>query len=152
MNTSHARQVFPKAALYGAAGLILVSLMVAGAARLTDDGTVAMPDGTVTQTRALRFEDRKDGGVTILDASNGAVVEVVAPGTNGFIRGALRGLNRERLRRDIGAEPPFTLTLFEDGRLLLIDPTTNRSIDLGAFGRTQTETFVRLLTAKEGQS
>lgn len=152
MNTTHARQVFPKVALYGAAGLVLVSLMVAGAARLTDDGAVSLPAGAVTESRALRFEDRADGGVTIYDAATGEVVEIVAPGTNGFIRGALRGLNRERLRRDIGAQPAFNLTLFEDGRLLLIDPTTNRSIDLGAFGRTQTETFVRLLTAKEGQS
>ena len=72
-------------------------------------------------------------------------VTVLAPGSNGFIRGVLRGLVRERKRRGIGAETPFRLSYLTDGRLLLADPATGRVIDLGAFGPTNTAAFARLL-------
>ena len=62
---------------------------------------------------------------------------VVAPGTNGFLRGVLRGLARERKLERSAIEPPFRLTRWADGRLSLEDPATGRRIDdLEAFGPT----------------
>ena len=58
----------------------------------------------------------------------------------------MRGLARERKRREIGPEPPFRLARAADGRLWLEDPSTGRRIDFIAFGPTNAQAFARLLT------
>jgi hypothetical protein len=40
---------------------------------------------------------------------------------------------------------PFRIALETDGRLLLSDPATGRTVDLRAFGPTNLEVFARLL-------
>jgi putative photosynthetic complex assembly protein len=105
------------------------------------------PGGGAVASRDLRFEDRADGGVGIVDARAGATIAAIAPGEGGFVRATLRGLARERRREELGREIPFRLTVWGDGRLTLEDPATGRFVDLGAFGQTQAETFARLITA-----
>ena len=73
------------------------------------------------------------------------MVETVAPGTNGFLRGTMRGLARERKRQGIGAELPFRMIGRADGRLTLEDPGTGRRVDLGSFGPTNAAAFARLM-------
>jgi putative photosynthetic complex assembly protein len=75
----------------------------------------------------------------------------VAPGTNGFLRATLRGLATERKRESQGAEVPFRLTAFADGRLTLLDPVTGRLVDLGAFGRTNEDAFAHLMLISVGR-
>lgn len=138
---------FPRGALLGAAALIGFALTAATTSRMTGVGTTAMPPAGILQARELRFEDRADGAVTVWDVEADRMVDVLAPGTNGFVRGALRGLARERRRNELSAQPPFRLILHEGGRLALEDPATGRSIDLEAFGPTNREAFARLLAA-----
>ncbi len=108
----------------------------------------APPAGERLLTRDLRFEDRADGSVAIVDAHDGVDVSVVPPGEGGFVRATLRGLARERRREDAGGrEIPFRVTVWQDGRLTLEDTATGRLVDLGAFGQTQVETFARLVIA-----
>lgn len=137
----------PRPALIGAAALVGVAIAAALTARLGDIGATRLELTTPLETRELRFADRADGAVVALDGQTGAVTDTFAPGTNGFVRGALRGLARERKRQDIGAEPPFRLTRWADGRVTLDDPTTGRVVDLVAFGPTNAAVFTRLLTA-----
>jgi putative photosynthetic complex assembly protein len=73
----------------------------------------------------------------------------VAPGTNGFLRGTLRGLARERKREGLDGTVPFRLSQTRAGHLLLTDPATGRFVDLGSFGPTNAAVFARLLTADE---
>jgi putative photosynthetic complex assembly protein len=138
---------FPRGALLGAAALVSLALISATAARVTGIGTTAMPPAAPVESRDLRFEDRADGAVAVYEVPGDRLVEVVPPGTNGFLRGALRGLARERKRQEIGVQPPFRLTRWADGRLSLEDPTTGRQIDLGAFGPTNAGAFARLMSA-----
>ncbi|MGI4875884.1 MAG: photosynthetic complex assembly protein PuhC, partial [Janthinobacterium lividum] len=71
---------------------------------------------------------------------------VLPHGTNnGFIRGVLRGMARDRLMRGVGKAPPFRLTLFGDGALTLFDPSTGRNVELGSFGPTNKQSFADLL-------
>lgn len=131
---------------FAALGVLMLAALVAVAAmRLTTplpDGSSASP---AVNTRALRFEDRVDGSIAVLDAERGAVIDTVAPGTNGFLRSAMRGLVRERKRRGLGDEMPFELVAHVDGRLTLLDPGTGRRIDLESFGPTNAGAFARLL-------
>lgn len=139
---------FPRGALFGAATLISLTLLSAAAARVSGIGTTRMPDSSPVESRELRFEDRQDGAVVVSEAATDRVVEVLPPGTNGFVRGTMRGLARERRRQDVGARQPFRLTRWADGRLSLEDPSTDRRIDLGAFGPTNVGAFAALLTAQ----
>ena len=105
--TEHApSRPFPRGPLFGAGALILLSLLLAGTARYTGLGASMVDPANVVQARDLRFEDRDDGSVAVLDAGTRQVVEILAPGTNGFVRGVMRGLARERKLGGIGDAPP----------------------------------------------
>ena len=147
MATTWKPDPFPKGALYGAAGLIAFALVAAFAGRATGIGAVHAERGTAVETRDLRFEDRADGAVLVREAASGRVVDVLAPNTNFFVRGTLRGLVRTRKLEHIGAEPPFRLTRLADGRVSIEDPATQRRIDLGAFGRSNAAAFSAIMDA-----
>jgi putative photosynthetic complex assembly protein len=140
----HNNEPFPRAPLFGAAGLIGLTLMAAFYAHTT--GMITKPPtSTPVEIRELRFADRADGGVDVSTDAPGAPVETIAPGTNGFLRATVRGLANQRKREAEGAELPFRLTAWADGRLTLDDPATGRHIELEAFGPTNAAAFARLL-------
>ncbi|HTO46294.1 MAG TPA: photosynthetic complex assembly protein PuhC [Burkholderiales bacterium] len=150
MSDPFADRPFPRGALLGAAALVALTIALAATSRWSGFGTTQLPESAAVTVRDLRFDDRADGAVVVHDAHTGELVEVVQPGTNGFLRGALRGLARERRARGIGSEPPFRLAAGADGRLTLEDPSTGRRIALEAFGPTNAGAFARLLA--EGAS
>ncbi len=139
----------PRAALIGAGSLVIGSLLLVGLARLTGYRP-AQPDAAMIVERSdLRFEDRADGAVLIYSFPEERLVDTLPPGTNGFVRGVLRGLVRERRADRIGAEPPFRLTRWADGRLSLDDPSTGRHVDLEVFGPTNAGAFADILIASD---
>jgi len=142
-------QGVPRAVLIGAGALIAFAIGATLFARASGIGDVHMPAIEAYQVLRLDFVDAKDGGVLVRDATDGETLYRVAPGTNGFLRGALRGFAQERLRDGIGPAKPFTLTRWRDGTLSLQDEATGRRIDLDAFGPTQAKDFAQLFVAKE---
>jgi len=141
----------PRTLLFGAVAVVAVALLLATSSRLSGIGQVRMPESTPFVVRDLRFGDTAEGAVVVTEWPGGAVVEVLPPGTNGFARGVMRGLARDRRSREITAEPPFRLTRWTDGRLSLDDPSTGRRVELDAFGPTNTAVFARLLGAPPRQ-
>lgn len=135
----------PRRLLLGAGLLVGFSLVLATTGRLTGLGRTSLPESRVVTSRELRFLDRPDGSVAVLEPSDGSEVETLPAGTNGFLRGVLRGLARDRKLAGVGDGPPFRLVRWADGRLSLEDPTTGRRVDLGAFGAGNAEAFARLL-------
>jgi putative photosynthetic complex assembly protein len=137
----------PRGALFGAAALVLASLLLVSVARLTGYGPAKPAPSAVVSRYNLRFEDRSDGAVLIYSDATGHLVDTLPPGTNGFVRGVLRGLVRERRADHIGPTPPFQLTRWADGRLSLDDPSTARHVDLEVFGPTNAGAFADILIA-----
>ncbi len=143
----------PKGALLAAAGLISTALLAVIAVRtgLTPPPATAEQQRverhvSVAASRDLNFFDRKDGAVEVRDARSRAVVAVVKPGMDqGFIRGVMRGLARDRRARGFGAGPPFRLTLYGNRELSLLDLATGRRIELASFGNTNRDAFAALL-------
>lgn len=136
----------PKPALVMAAALIVVVFTLALSARVFGFGAFAeQPPSAVIAARQLTFTDASDGGILVVDATTKAVAASLPPGTNGFLRGALRALTRGRSMAGIGREAPFQLVRYADGRLVLSDPMTKRSVTITSFGATQVEAFDRLL-------
>jgi len=140
----------PALPLTAMAALVLSSLIGVAVVRLSGVSAVQQADAPTVSMRALRFEDGADGGILVLDAASGQVLDTVPPGTNGFLRSTMRGLVRERKRQGLGPETPFELLARADGRLTLRDPGTGRRIDLESFGPTNAHAFVRLLPTAPG--
>ena len=135
---------FPRFPLTGAALLIGFVVLAAIAGRAAGGG-VEPPAAKATAERSLRFADRDDGAVIVTLADTGRVLDVMT-GQNGFLRGTLRGFARTRRADGIGPAAPFRLTGYADGRLVLLDPSTGRDVELEAFGSANEAVFVRLLT------
>lgn len=135
----------PMLPLAAIAALVLVTLLAVTAVRVAGISAQQQPDAATLSLRLLKFEDRSDGSIAVLDGQSGALLDTVAPGTNGFLRNTMRGLTRERKRQSQGAEVPFELHARADGRLTLIDPGTRRRIDLESFGPANMAVFARLV-------
>ncbi|MFW5680938.1 MAG: photosynthetic complex assembly protein PuhC [Pseudomonadota bacterium] len=98
--------------------------------------------------RELRFEDRYDGGITVVEYGNDRIIHELEPGDGAFVRSVLRALARERKRMEIGGELPFRMIAWSDGRLSLEDTVTGHRAELnGAFGRDNTAAMIELLYA-----
>lgn len=125
--------------------LVLCALAATAAVRLTGIDIRQQADAAPVSQRALRFSDVDDGSLQVIDDRSGQVLDTVVAGSGGFIRSTMRGLVRERKRQGIGPEMPFELIARSDGRLTLIDPATQRRVDLESFGPVNAAVFARLL-------
>jgi putative photosynthetic complex assembly protein len=140
---ARAADLIPRRALLAAGAVMAATLAAVAALRLSGFAT-READAPATAQRELRFADRADGGIDILDARTGAHVDS-AHGEQGFLRGTLRGLMRERKRAGLPVDAPLLLTARADGRLTLADASTGARIDLESFGPTNAGVFVRWL-------
>ena len=143
--TSPGPDTFPRWVLMCAGGVIAFSLISVGLVRITGNGPDQQP-APGTMDRALRFENRPDGSIAVIDGRTGELVRSFS-GEQGFLRGTLRALARERKSRGIGSELPFQLIARTDGGLTLFDPVTQQRVDLESFGPTNAGAFAPLLTA-----
>ena len=110
-------------------------------------GPVAAETPSVQWQRSLRFEDRPNGDIAVLDATTQREVAHFQ-GEQGFLRGSLRALARERQRSGMGPLAPFELTGHVDGRITLRDTATGQRIALESFGPTNSAVFSQLQWAR----
>ncbi|WP_373476665.1 photosynthetic complex assembly protein PuhC [Sphingorhabdus sp.] len=150
--TVHHDPTVPRGALIGAATVLLFTMAVTGAVSLgfipqSADPTASRVAANVKpeQTRMLRFVDRADGAVVVSDAASGDVVKVIEFGQGGFLRATMRRLAKTRKASNIGAEPAFELTLWENGALSLKDPETGREVEIHGFGSDHSKIFADML-------
>lgn len=135
---------FPRWVLWSVAGLLAFTIGAVALVRITGNGPDQLAAATITE-RLLRFEDSAGGGVAVIDGETGQLLTTVT-GEQGFFRGALRALARDRIARKIGSEQPFKLISRTDGRLTLFDPVSGQRVDLESFGPTNAAVFVPFLT------
>ena len=144
-----AENKLPRGLLMGAGSLVIASLLIVAGARLIGYQPAQPPLSAIVERADLRFVDRPDGAVLIYSNQSDRLVDTLQPGTNGFVRGVLRGLVRERNADHVGRTPPFRLTRWADGRLSLDDPSTGRHVDLEVFGPTNAGAFADILIASD---
>jgi putative photosynthetic complex assembly protein len=142
------RPALTRGMVLGAAAVLAGTLLLAG---LGHDAPVnpASSGAQPASQRDLRFADRADGAIVVTDARTGATVQTLPGGEENFVRGAMRGLVRDRKRAGLGADVPFRLSAWPDGRLTLHDTATGHTMELHAFGRTNAEAFAKLLQGEE---
>ena len=135
---------FPRWVLWTTAFLLVFVMGAIALVRITGNGPDQLAADTVSE-RLLRFEDSPGGGVAVIDGETGKLLTTVT-GEQGFFRGALRALTRDRTARKIGSEQPFKLIARTGGRLTLFDPMSGQRIDLDSFGPANAAMFVPFLT------
>ncbi len=142
------RETLPKGAVIAAVSVVVFSLVATAATTYARHHAPATPTGPATppaRVVELSFADMPDGSVRIRNHATGAVITSLPPGSDGFVRGAMRGLAHDRKVRGIGADAAFQLAEWPDRHLELFDPTDGRKIDLDAFGDINKQAFSRLL-------
>ncbi len=151
-HAAHHDPTVPRGALRGTAVILLFTMALAGAVKLgflpqSADPVASRAAQNVApaKTRDLRFVDRADGAVVVSDAVTGDTVKVVEFGQGGFLRATMRRMAKARLAAGIGAEPPFKLTLWENGALSLNDPETGRDAEIHGFGADHSRIFADML-------
>lgn len=110
------------------------------------------PDSTPVASVELVFRTQPDGAVEVYDAGTDRLVDTVQPDDNGFIRGAMRALERQRLQQDARQYAPYKVTRWENGRLSLTDTATGAQIYLSAYGETNRKAFARLMRLARTQT
>lgn len=135
----------PQAFLIAAGLLVAFTIVLVAGVRLFggEDGAISV-EGAVA-TRDLRFVDEPGGAVSVYAVPEGRRIATIDPGSNGFLRGTLRALVRERRLNEVGDAMPFRLIRLADGAVVLEDPATGRRLHLGAFGPDNAGVFAGLL-------
>jgi putative photosynthetic complex assembly protein len=144
MSRHHDETSVPRPAIFGAVALMVFTLVLAGVARRAKLAE-APQDVAVVELRDVRFEDRDGGSLAVIDASSGGVIEEIAPGTGGFVRGVLRGMFRTRKLEAMDRAGVFRLSRAASGRLSLDDLASGRHVDLDSFGPTNSAAFAHIL-------
>lgn len=150
------KDLIPPAAIKAIGVLLAVVLVMAALGRLTGVGTVSTAelDGReVVMDRMIVLEgEDTDGTIRVREAGSNRLLAELPDGEGGFIRGASRPLNRERMVAGVPIEAPYRLVRWSDGALTLDDPETGVRLDLFAFGPTNAGAFAALLTADPGST
>lgn len=100
-----------------------------------------------TAMRMIRFSP--DGtGFIARDDVDSTLIGDLAFERDGFIVSTVRSLNRARRAAEIDLSQPYRLTRWNNGQILLEDPSTGAQIELSAFGRTNVRAFTHLFEAR----
>ncbi len=129
-------------------GAVLVTTLAAVAWEThSSRGVIASETPAIAWQQTLRFEDRPSGAVAVLDAASGKEIAQFQ-GEQGFLRGTLRAMARERHSRGLGSEAPFLLMGHVDGRVTLRDTATGERLNLESFGPTNSAVYSQLRLAQ----
>lgn len=127
----------------------MLALIILGIAfvQLTGIGKQVHDFAPPAVEREVRFIEREDGLLAAHDAATDSLILVYEPGEDGFVRGVLRGLGRERRSREIPEDAPYRIARRVDGIVTLEEPRLGVLLDLRAFGIDNLAAFARLLPA-----
>jgi putative photosynthetic complex assembly protein len=146
MASAPARSHVPPLPLAFSFGMALLALALVAGARLTGfSPEQTLPGASVVDSRLLSFEQASDGRITIIDGSTGQAITDAPAGAEGFLKGALRGLNRIRLADETAPGVPYRLERMANGQLLLTDTASGIALDLNAYGRSNAAVFAEFL-------
>lgn len=132
--------------LWATGALVVFSLSVVVFARLNGAGVPATETSTVVTARDITFVDQGADRIAVLDQVSGETLTMIEPTGDGLLRGALRGLGRERRLNGIDEGLPYRVAYWDGGFITLTDPQTGRHIKLTSFGPVLTGAQADLMT------
>lgn len=139
------RDMVPRVLVLAMFGLMAATLGIVTFAQLTDQPLRGVPeDSAIVAERSIILEGTHSDGVRVLDA-NGTQIAYSQDNKAGFIDVIWVGTQRNRKVAGITDNPPLNLVRLENGRIAIIDPATDWSIELIGYGADNVAAFARLL-------
>ncbi|MEO0384835.1 MAG: photosynthetic complex putative assembly protein PuhB [Pseudomonadota bacterium] len=135
----------PRSLVIMAASAVVITVLVVAFAQWTDTSALRTNDGAPAFSQEVQFLPLEGDRIAVQSVADGALITTVEAGTDGLLRGALRGLNMSRSQSDFDLAAPFILQRFEEDGVYLADPLTDRSIRLESFGPIETGATADLL-------
>ena len=137
----------PAWGVYIASG-VLASVILLGVSLPPHHGALLpapAPAAPLQAARQIRFVELPHDDLAVLDGATGRIVALVPADQNGFLHGVAHGLAATRRHAGVDTARPYGLSLYDDGRLVLSDPSTDTSIDVEGFGPTNEATVLAFL-------
>ncbi len=132
-----------------AVGAICIGALIGTAAmRLGDVPPRAQgpAEATAEAREAILIRQLDSGGIAILDPATGARYAFLPEGEDGFIRGLIRVIDRQRMQHGVAFDGPLEIVRWESGHLALVDPATEWRAELIGFGADNYATFATLMS------
>lgn len=134
-----------KLPLYGALAVVIFAVAAIAFSSWTGKGRVGKIIIAPVVERSITFRNDANGTVRVIDADTQAQVAAFGTGEGAFMRAAIRSMSLNRTSQGVAYTLPYTVARLADGKLVIIDPATEHSITLNAFGRVAMEPFAQML-------
>jgi len=142
--TTHAHpQDLPRPVLAAAGALVVFAILIAALARNGRPESAAIEPASIVASYDVQLLAQQDGAIVPV-LPGGYRLPVIDVEHAGFVSGVVRGLARGRKLAAQDPNGPYRLVRMRDGRLLLIDPGTGTSIELGLFGSDNARIFATM--------
>ena len=102
------------------------------------------PNSTIITSKLIYIEQSDDLATKILN-ENGAILVEYPKGEQSFVSTVLTVINRDRLKRNLDKSDPLILQKKDNGRISIFDPSSEKEIDLMAFGEDNILVFRDIL-------
>jgi putative photosynthetic complex assembly protein len=136
------RELIPRVLLRAMFGLVMAALALVTFAVATDRPKVGVPhDAPVIDTRSFLLDGDGVRWVRLSDPSGEVLLDLE---NGGFVAVVQNGLKRVRTLRGLPVEAEVQLTMFENGRMQMLDVETGWSVEIGSFGPQNRAVFERL--------
>jgi putative photosynthetic complex assembly protein len=135
----------PRPLVMMAAGAALLTVLVVAFAQWTGSGDLRANAGLPEFSQEIQFLPLEGDRIAVQNVADGSLITTVEAGTDGLLRGALRGLGMSRNHSDLDLAAPYQLQRFAEDGVYLSDALTGRSIRLDSFGPLETGATADLL-------
>lgn len=142
---AHDPHHIPRPLVMMAAGAALLTVLVVAFAQWTGTGDLRANAGLPEFSQEIQFLPLEGDRIAVQNVADGSLITTVEAGTDGLLRGALRGLGMSRDHSDFDLAAPYQLQRFADDGVYLSDALTGRSIRLDSFGPLETGATADLL-------
>ncbi|MEM1287501.1 MAG: photosynthetic complex putative assembly protein PuhB [Pseudomonadota bacterium] len=116
-------------------GLAFATLVFVGLNQLADPTNQSAAEARIASYEIeLEFQPRSGNRFAVMDVTHDVQVTMIEPGTDGLLRGALRGFDRVRTSRGLDLAVPYKLERYENDGTYLSDPLTGQDVRLNSFG------------------
>jgi putative photosynthetic complex assembly protein len=139
------REMVPRVLIVAMFGLMIASLALVTFARLTDQPLRGVPEASaVVREVPITLVGSRSDGVGVLDVYGTQIASSNDPRA-GFIGVIWNAVARVRKIEGVPGNPALHVVQRENGRLAIIDPATDFSVELIGYGVDNVAAFAKLL-------